>query len=261
MVYLSYARGAKSGGYDARSYNAPENGGTFEFGDEQADALELGTKLSLAEGRAELNLTLFYAEYDDLQVSTYDGVLGYNVSNAARAVSRGLEADGRWLAMDRLLLNGAFAWTDFEFRDFQGQCWFGRAPDAADGINCDYAGQTNLLIPKYSGTLSATWFDEFENGMGLDATLDVLYSDDYLLTPTLDPRFVQESHVRLNGRLALTLPGGEWEIALVGKNLTDEVIVNFGNYVPLAGQSFGALGFFAFIEQPRSVAMQVTWKY
>jgi outer membrane receptor protein involved in Fe transport len=261
MAYLSYARGAKSGGYDARSNNAPENGGTFEFGDEQADALELGTKLSLAEGRAELNLALFYTEYDDLQVSTYDGVLGYNVSNAARAVSRGLEADGRWLATDRLLLSGAFAWTDFEFKKYRGQCWFGRAPDAPDGINCDYAGQTNLMTPEYSGTLSATWFDEFSNGMGLDATLDVLYTDDYLLTPTLDPRFVQDSHVRLNGRLALTLAGGEWEIALVGKNLSDEVIVNFGNYVPLAGPTFGALGFFAFIEQPRSLAMQVTWKH
>jgi outer membrane receptor protein involved in Fe transport len=261
MVYLSYARGAKSGGYDARSNNAPEDGGTFEFGDEVADSLELGAKLSLAEGRAELNLALFYTEYDDLQVSTYDGVLGYNVSNAARAVSQGLELDGRWLATDRLLFSGAFAWTDFEFKEFQGQCWFGRPPDALDGINCDYAGQTNLLTPEYSGTLSATWFDEFSNGMGFDAALDLLFSGDYLLTPTLDPRFVQDSYVRLNGRLALTLPGGQWEIALVGKNLTDEVIVNYGNYPPLAGPTFGALGFFAFIEQPRSVALQVTWKY
>jgi outer membrane receptor protein involved in Fe transport len=261
MVYLSYARGAKSGGYDARSNNAPENGGTFEFDDEQADALELGTKLSLADGRAELNLALFYTEYDDLQVSTYDGVLGYNVSNAARAVSRGLEVDGRWLATDRLLFSGAFAWTDFEFKEFQGQCWFGQVSDAADGINCDYAGQTNLLTPENSGTLSATWFDEFSNGMALDATVDVLFTDDYLLTPTLDPRFVQDSYVRLNGRVALTLPGEQWEIALVGKNLTDEVIVNYGNYPPLAGPNFGALGFFAFIEQPRSVAMQVIWKY
>ncbi len=261
MVYLSYARGAKSGGYDARSNNAPVNGGTFEFDDEVADALELGTKLSLADGRAELNLALFYTEYDDLQVSTYDGVLGYNVSNAARAVSQGLEADGRWLATDRLLFSGAIAWTDFEFKEYQGQCWFGRVPDADDGINCDYAGQTNVLTPEVSGTLSATWFEEFGNGMGLDATLDVLYTDDYLLTPTLDPRFVQDGHVRLNGRLALTLPNEQWEIALVGKNLTDEVIVNFGNYVPLAGPTFGALGFFAFIEQPRSVALQVTWKH
>jgi outer membrane receptor protein involved in Fe transport len=261
MVYLSYARGAKSGGYDARSNNAPEDGGTFEFGDEQADALELGAKLSLADGRAELNLALFHTEYDDLQVSTYDGMLGFNVSNAARAVSQGLEADGRWLATDRLLLSGSFAWTDFEFKDFQGQCWFGRMPDAADGINCDYSGQTNVLTPEFSGTFSAAWFDEFENGVGFDATLDLLFTDDYLLTPTLDPRFVQDGYVRLNGRLALSSPGNHWEIALVGKNLTDEAIMNFGNYVPLAGSKFGALGFFAFIEQPRSVAIQVTWKH
>jgi outer membrane receptor protein involved in Fe transport len=261
MAYLSYARGSKSGGYDARSNNAPEDGGAFEFSDETADALELGTKLSLAEGRAELNLALFYTEYDDLQVSTYDGVLGYNVSNAARAVSQGLEVDGRWLATDRLQLTGSFAWTDFEFKDFDGQCWFGRVPDAADGINCDYSGKSNLQVPEYSGTISADWFHEFSNGLGFDATVDVLYSDDYFLTPSLDPRLVQDSYVRLNARVALTLPGDHWEIALVGKNLTDEVIMNYGNYVPLAGPNFGALAFNAFMEQPRSVAIQGTWRF
>lgn len=261
MLYLSFARGTKSGGFDARSNNAPENGGTFEFDDEEADSLELGAKLSLAEGRAELNLALFYTEFDDLQISTYDGVLGYNVSNAARAVSQGLEVDGRWLATDRLLFSGAFAWTDFEFKDFQGQCWFGRAPDAPDGINCDYSGQTNLLVPEYSGTLSAAWVDEFSNGMGFDATVDLLFSDDYLLTPHLDPRLVQDSYVRLNARVALHMPGEQWEVALVGKNLTDEVIMSSGNDTPLAGPTFGAPGFFAFIEQPRSVAIQVIWRY
>jgi len=261
MLYASYARGVKSFGYDSRSNNAPANGGTFAFDDEQADAFELGAKLALAGGAAELSVALFYTEFDDMQISTYDGVLGYNVQNAARSVSQGVELDGRWLISSEWLLSGSFAWTDFEFKDFQGQCWFGRLPDAADGINCDYSGQTNNLIPEYSGALSAAYESDFGRGWRLAGSLDLLFSDDYLLTPNLDPRLVQDAFVRLNGRISLATPDGSWEFALVGKNLTDEAILNFGNDVPLAGASFGAPGFFAFVEQPRTVAFQVSWMY
>ena len=261
MVYFSYSRGYKDGGYDARSNNAPENGGTFEFDEEKSDAYELGFKMGLAGGAADLNLAFFNTDYDDLQISTFDGVLGYNVANAARAVTRGIEVDGRWLATDDLLISGSFAWTDFEFKDYQGQCWFGRPPDAADGINCDYSGQTNLLVPKYSGTLSGQYTNTFSNDLGLSATLDVLYSDKYLLTPNLDPRLVQNSYIRLNARLALLMPSGNWEIALIGKNLTDKTILNFGNDTPLAGSNFFTPGFFAFVEQPRTLALQVSWTY
>lgn len=261
MLYASWARGVKSGGFDSRSNNAPGNGGTFEFDEEQADAFELGAKMSLAGGAAELSVALFYTEFDDMQISTYDGVLGYNVQNAARSVSQGIELDGRWLVSSDWLLSGSFAWTDFEFKDFQGQCWFGRLPDAADGINCDYSGQTNNLIPEYSGALSAAYDNDFGRGWRLSGSLDLLFSDDYLLTPNLDPRLVQDAFVRLNGRISLGTPDGSWEFALVGKNLTDETILNFGNDVPLAGASFGAPGFFAFVEQPRTVAFQVSWMY
>lgn len=261
MLYGSFARGVKSGGFDARSNNSPENGGTFEFDEEQADSFELGSKITLAGGAAEVNLALFYTEFDDMQISTFDGVLGFNVQNAARAVAQGLEIDGRWLPTQNWLFNVSFAWTDFEFKDFQGQCWFGRSPDAPDGINCDYSGQTNLMIPEYSGALSAAYNITFGNGWGFNAVLDLLFSDDYLLSPNLDPRLTQESFVRLNARLSVRLPDHRWEIALVGKNLTDEAILNFGNDVPLAGPSFGAPGFFAFVEQPRSVALQLSWLY
>ena len=261
MVYASYARGVKSFGFDSRSNNAPENGGTFAFDDEQADSWELGAKLALGDGRAELSAALFYTEFDDMQISTFDGVLGYNVQNAARSVSQGVELEGRWLLSPSWMVRGSFAWTDFEFKDFQGQCWFGRPADAPDGINCDYSGQTNNLIPEYSGVLSAAYDNDFGSGWRLTGSLDLLFSDDYLLAPNLDPKLVQDAYTKLNAHLALATPDGSWEVALVGKNLSDETTLNFGNDVPLAGGSFGAPGFFAFVEQPRTVALQVSWIY
>jgi len=54
---------------------------------------------------------------------------------------------------------------------------------------------------------------------------------------------------------------GRWELALVGKNLTDEPIINLSADVPLAGGTFGTPGFSAGYEQPRSVAIQAIFRY
>ena len=63
MSYLSWSRGFKSGGFDARSNKPPVAGGTpltsgtFEFEDEQATTYELGIKSGIGS-RAEVNISL-----------------------------------------------------------------------------------------------------------------------------------------------------------------------------------------------------------
>jgi iron complex outermembrane receptor protein len=261
MGYASFSRGDKSGGFDARSNNSPENGGSFEFGGEQADSFELGSKMSFADGSADLNVAVFYTEFDDMQVSTYDGTLGFNVGNAARATSKGIEIDGRWRATDRLLLSASLAFTDFEFKEFDGQCYFGQPPDASDGINCSYAGKTNQFVADYSGTVSADYGMAFGNGHFFNAVLDVIFTDDYMLTSTLDPRAVQNSYTKLNGRVAVSFADNQWELAWIVRNLTDEAVLSYASDVPLAGSSFGAPGFYALVEQPRSYALQVSYRF
>ena len=261
MVYFSTSMGVKSGGFDVRSNNAPDNGGSFEFDDEDAVSFELGSKLSFSGGIAELNIALFYMDFNDLQVSAFDGVLGFTVGNAAKAVTQGLELDGRWLVTDHLLLSGSFAYTDFEYKEFFGQCYFGQVPDAPDGVNCDYRGETNTLTPEYSGILSAQYNSPLGNTLRWGWSIDALFSADYLTSSNQDPLQVQSSYTKFNARLSLAGQSGRWEVALVGKNLTDETIMTLSGDVPLAGATFGTPGFSAFFEQPRSIAVQVTARY
>ncbi|EEF25771.1 conserved hypothetical protein, partial [Ricinus communis] len=110
MLYASATRGHKSGGFDARS-NASPGGpayqsltgqgfildGVFEYDNENATGYEIGAKSIVAKGAGEVNIAAFRTEYEDLQVSTFDGVLGFNVGNAAKAISQGVEFDSRWL--------------------------------------------------------------------------------------------------------------------------------------------------------------------
>lgn len=272
MLYATLSQGSKSGGYDARanagsgiSYvipTIPVNTGTFEFEDEQATSFELGAKMALLDGAAELNVAGFYTDYSDLQVSIFDGTLGFNVGNAGEAETIGLELDGRWRATENLTLIGSLALLDFEFTDFDnGQCNFGETPTSKDGRNCNYDGRTNQYVADFSGTLTADYQRLVGSTMEVRATVDLVFTDDYNPTQTLDPTMDQDGYTKLNARVALSGNNNRWEVALVGKNLTDEEIITYANATPLAGTSFGVSSHYAFFERGQTVAVQGTYRF
>lgn len=256
MGYITVTQGAKSGGFDARSNNAVSDGGSFEYEDEKATNFELGAKMSLLEGTAELNMALYRTNFKDMQVSTFDGVLGFNVTNAGEAITQGLEVDGRWSATEKLSLNGSLALTDFEFKDYIGECYFGQVPDASDGTNCSYRGKTNQFVPDVKAVISADYYHALSNGYALNTIFDVSYSDKFFTSPTLDPAQVQNAYTLINARVALQAPEDSWELALLVRNLTDKVITPYSIDTPLAGANFGAPGSWAFVEEPRTIALQ-----
>ncbi|MDP7660681.1 MAG: TonB-dependent receptor, partial [Gammaproteobacteria bacterium] len=288
MVYGSAKKGFKSGGYDVRSNSEPVPGstgngtlypssvagsvsnvdaGSFEFDDEEALAFELGSKMSLADGAAELSVALFYTKFSDLQVSIYDGTLGFNVGNAAKATTQGVELDGRWQLTDNWMLSGSLAYLDFEFDDFlNGQCVQGQASDYPVDAplllrgKCDYTGKTNQYVADYSGAIAINY--EKELGPVLfRSTLDVLFTDSYLPSQNLDKRTEQDAYAKLNLRLAVGDPDGLWEVAVLGRNLTDETIITYANDTPLAFSQFGSPSYYGFVARPRTFAVQALMRF
>ncbi|GAB3275429.1 TonB-dependent receptor [Parahaliea aestuarii] len=263
MLYASASTGYKAGGFDARSNRGvlPDGSDALEFEEEQALAFEVGGKLGLLDGAAELNIAAFYTEYDDLQVSVFDGVLGFDVQNAASATTQGVELDGRWQATEYLTLSAALAYTDFAFDDYaNGACYKGQVPSQViDGVPfCNWDGNTNQFTPEWSGNLGAEFYFPLGGNLELRAALDLMYSGEYFAAPDLDPNAVQDDYIKVNARLGLGSQDGTWEVALVGRNLTDEEILTFANDVPLSG---AATSYFAFVERPATVALQAQYRF
>jgi iron complex outermembrane receptor protein len=229
MTYITATKGAKSGSYDARNNNAvegPGGGGTnFEFEDEVAIAYELGAKMGLADGAAELNVALYHVEYEEMQVSVFDGVAGFVVSNAGSALTKGVEMDGRWLMSDWFLLSGSLAYLDFEWLEYlEGPCL---ATDDED--ICDLSGERNQQTPKWSASLSGTFSFPLSTNIMLDFTTDASFKDSHFTSGELDPRGIQGAYTKFNARLAVGHIDGDWSLALVGKNLTDEMTIGIGS--------------------------------
>lgn len=280
MTYFSASRGYKSGGFDARSNaspsadptpinpNAPAGTnqkvliGSFEFEEEEALSFELGMKTTLLEGAAELNAALFRTEFENLQVSVFDGTLGFNVGNAASAVSQGIELDGRMALTENLVLAGGLAFLDFEFQDHQfGTCIQDQTPDNDNGINCDYSGKTNQYVADYSGNLMLAYERTLGNSLMLRANIDVIFTDDYHPSPNLDDRIKQDAYQTFNGRVALSSIDGEWEVALLGKNLSDELVVLYGVDAPTAKTITGATTHHGLVNNPRTFALQASYRW
>ena len=275
MVYATWTKGYKSGGFDARSNGHPDasvnNGlksgaaitGSWEFANEEATSVELGSKMSLADGAAELSVAWYMTDYNDLQVSQFDGTLGFNVTNAGEAKVKGIEADGRWALTDNITLTGSVAYLDFNYEKFpNSQCYFQQEDTDGDKL-CDAGGKRKEFTPELQANLGAAWASEMSNGLELNASLDVSFMDEYLYAANLDPRSKQDAYSMVNARIALAGSEGAWELALLGRNLTDETVINFGGNTPLGGTLTGGAGnsYYAFVNRPRNIALQVNYSF
>jgi iron complex outermembrane recepter protein len=257
MAYASWTKGAKAGGYDSNSNSGPPFG-SFEYLAEKAENYEIGAKMTLG-GVFELNLAAYYTEFQDLQVSAYDGV-SFKVTNAAAAEIQGVELDSRWQATSNLLFSAAVAYTDFEFTKYIGTCYTLQRPNVGTSA-CDLSGKKNQFVADWTASASADYripLGAFE----LRGVLDAYYTGDYFVSTTFDPKQVQDAYVKLNARLQFGAADGRWEIALLGKNLTDELIMPYGADVPLANSiAVGAFSGVRFVEPGRTVAFQGTLRF
>ncbi|WP_372777016.1 TonB-dependent receptor [Litorivivens sp.] len=261
MTYIGFTRGAKSGSYDARNNNdgtGPNGGATnFEFEDELADAWELGAKMRLADGAAELNIAVYRVEYEDMQVSVFDGVAGFTVTNAGSALTQGIELDGRWLLTENFMLSGSMAYLDFEWLDYvDGPCYGGAPNEDPDTGTCDLTGRENQHTPEWTGTVSGTYTQPLFNSLMLELGVDLSYKGEHFTSGDLDPRGIQESVEKINARIALSDVDETWSLAVVGRNLTDETTIGIGS-----PSALDAGGYRATIEPTKVVYVEGRYRF
>lgn len=281
MVYGLVSTGVKGGGFDARYLKNPEVSTTtiaaggvvstdvpvagfdkYEYEEEEALNMELGFKSTLLDGAMTFNATLFRTEITDLQVSIFDGGTAFLVDNAAEMTAQGLELDVKWAATESLTVSAAGAYLDNKFDSFpESPCWQRAAtsPDFAlciDGAQ-DASGEPNIMSPELSMSLRLDHEMPIGNNLLLRSSVDAFYSDEHFTAADLDPIYAfQEAYTRVNLRLALADAAGKWDVALIGKNITDEEVSVNNNDVPLVnGNGYST------IQRLASWAVQGTYRF
>jgi outer membrane receptor protein involved in Fe transport len=262
MAYASATTGFKAGGFDARANNV----NSWEFEEEDATAFEVGIKSLLLDDTLEVNLAFYRTEYDNLQVSQFDGVLGFNVGNAKETIVQGIEVDGRWIIRDGLSMQYGIAYLDHEFADFtNGNCYNRQVPDGdigADGNQlCDYTGKSGQFTPKLSATIGFDYFTEIDF-LGFEyfrTTLGLYHSAKQNVDVNLNPLYEIDSYNKVDMRVALEAE--QWNIALFGKNMTNADVLTYVGNNPLSGSTFGTNTFYGFVDRPAVYGIQVDYNF
>ena len=258
MFYATASQGFKAGGFDSRGVKAKD----FEFENEEVTGFEVGLKSTMADGRLFTSIAYFNSDYTDLQVTTFDGVASFAVGNAAEYNVSGVEFDGRWRLTDNFTIAGSMAWTDAEFKNYDGAVCNARfellfPEEAADG--CSRNGVRPSNTPEWSGNLILDYMRPVSGDLSIRATLDVNYEGEYDTEPTKEVGVQQDAYTKYNLRLALE--GERWTFAILGKNLTDEDVIEFSGIEALSGDFFAAPVYYGYLQPPRTIAAQFDLRF
>lgn len=206
FIYGTRSKGFKSGVCNARTASVidPEN----------VLAYELGAKSEFLDQRLRVNTAVFYTDYKDLQVLTFQGGEGADTRNAAQATLYGLELEVTALPVDALALSLTIGTLHATYDKFESVDILG-AP-------VDVSGKTLPLAPKITASAAADYTWKRAAGGEVTFHVDYKWTDDVYFTQFNDSFTRQAAYGLLNARVEYTSPSGQWRVAGYGENLTDK---------------------------------------
>jgi outer membrane receptor protein involved in Fe transport len=194
------------------------------------------------------NVTLYDYKYKDLQVQFFNPVtLSQVVSNAGSLTTKGAESDFEWRPpqVQGLAFRGAVAYNKAAFHNFIGQCYGGQ--DVAHGCNLlpnaagtafngqQFDGRTPPKAPKWGAQGGFSYDHGVTQDVTAHVTADANYSSSYNYTDTLRPDGVQKGFTRIDASLALSDEAHGWRVSLIGRNLTNRLVVTSANDMTFTG--------------------------
>lgn len=239
MLFASYKEGFKSGGFDAGYTGGaivanPGRGQTFQ--PEHVKGVEAGMKSRFAGRQVTFNLTGYWYDYSGFQVSVFDTISrSFRLQNAGTARVRGLEAELRYspAAVPGLSLNATGAFNDAKFRRFDtADCYQGQTaalgcnlvPNTATGVFTaqDLSGKRLRKAPKFAANFGGYYESLVSDGLMLGLSVDGSYSGGYEYGTNYQPLAYQKAFAKLDSTMRLFSEDKRWELALIGRNLTNK---------------------------------------
>lgn len=224
MVYASYNRGFKSGGYNA---NAPTDA---PYRPEMLDAYEVGFKSDLLDRRLRLNVAGFYYDYSDIQIARYIGGATI-IYNGGDARTYGLDMDFELRPIDGLTLNGGVSLLNAKFTHAPGLFFYvpRSVPPYGNQITIA-AGDGNSLpySPDFTTTLGVQY--EIPTSFGSVVLGGNYYRSTSYFT-NADNVLNQPTFGLINADLSFRLNSG-LELRFFGQNLANKAVSSSQNCSP-----------------------------
>ncbi len=234
-LYVKYAGGYKSGGFNLDFINATEltANPSLAFDKETVDSYEVGFKGVFGDLR--VNLAGFIANYDDYQVNQFvdlgGGRTSIRITNAAKVKTSGIEADFNFNATENFSFQGSLGLLSAKFDSFpeggtNGTDATGNRLVNAPKLNLAFGAQYYKNVPSVNANLliradvthSGGYYTTANNDKEVPYNVTPLQT----LTPGTVPFGYLQSSTQVHGRIGLMSVNDTWEVYLWARNLTNE---------------------------------------
>ena len=267
LVYGSYARGYKAGGFNLDRTEctigtagcAPGSAAAItpltntRFAPEFVDSYELGAKSTLLDRKLLLNGTLFRQEFSNFQFNTFNGLV-FVVVSVPEVVSQGLDTDFVYFPIHDMSLQGGLTIADTRFQN----------KDLAALRVAGYQGSGGSrlpLAPLYSASFSATYTHDLFGDFRARGNVGVKFSSAYNTGSDLDPGKRQGDYALVNARMSFFPRGERWSVEFWAENLFNKDYRQVVFDAPFQNAPTNATGVLdAFLGQPRTYGVTLRAK-
>ncbi|WP_304167282.1 TonB-dependent receptor [Phenylobacterium aquaticum] len=243
LLYGAVSRGAKAGATPINAANISTQDAPAR--QELLLAYETGIKAALFERRVQANVSAFYYDYKDKQLSVYFADPIYTalarLANVPKSEAYGLDGDVTWRVTSSLTLMGSGTWLHTEVKGYTGI--------NAAGQTTSFDGKPFLYSPVFQGSLTALYNHDLTDKLGLQVAINGHHQTKSHADLDGNPLFGIPDYSTLNASIGIHALDDKWEAALWGRNLTDEyywsavssnanVVVRFPGQTRTFGASF-----------------------
>jgi len=273
-LFGAYKRGFLSGGFNTSSTTfGPE----IVYQPETVKGFEVGAKALILDDRLRTNLSLYRYKISDLQVSTAVNTL-IQLRNATSSTVKGAEFDFNYRTpLEGFNINGAVAYTHARYGAYFATCWGGQPQPACQvrlnpstgvsGLSQDLSGAQLVRAPDWSGNLGFS-YDTPIGGLKLGVTGNMTFTSGFFTDAANKPGGRQDAYQLFDATLRIGDLDDRWELALIGKNLTNKYYYTRSLDNPLSGAGTGGPAASAvtsdtasIVARPREIMLRATIRF
>jgi iron complex outermembrane receptor protein len=217
LLYATVSTGFESGGINNNSSNALV---PAAYAPQTVTAYEVGSKNKLLNGELFVNVSAFYNDYKNLQITILDQVTNLSYyANAGAARGYGAEFEVKTNFYRDLHVNGTASLLNAKYTQYTRPNPFGNT------TTVNLSGNRVPMAPTFKGTLSAYYDIKANDGAALTPHVDLLYSTHYYATDYNTVLDRQNAYATLDTSLRYSLPNGRVYIEGFGDNLTKKAVI------------------------------------
>lgn len=252
--YVSYSQGFKSGGFDMRADQILTPDSADGYQPEKVQSYEGGLKGYFFDRRLTLNTAVFYAKYEDQQVTIQTPVgtsIASQVLNVGKSHMYGLEVEGSAVLADSLTANFSLGYIKAEFDEYQ-------AFNPATGQTEDFADSRVFQnTPDWNGSVNLTYTHDLGDNGSIAFIPSASYRSSFNMfeVPSI---LDQDGYWLVDASVVWTSADDKYRVGLHGRNLTDEEYRIGGYNFP--GGLFGN-SVTAYYGPPRTVTLSLEAKF